>query len=99
MKKYLKILFLLFSLILLSCENPNKNKPIIYLGENELYVKGVGRIYNARTSDYNVYYVGTLYGRDTLLILKEKIKYSYKNGSRVEINKTYKLGDKVVFSK
>lgn len=36
MKKYLKILFLLFSFILLSCENPNKNKPIIYLGENNV---------------------------------------------------------------
>lgn len=32
MKKYLKIVFLLFSFILLSCENPDKNKPIIYLG-------------------------------------------------------------------
>lgn len=36
MKKYLKILFLLFSLILLSCENSNKDKPIIYLGENNV---------------------------------------------------------------
>lgn len=98
MKKYLKIVFLLFSFILLSCENPDKNKPIIYLGEDELYVKGVGKTYNARTSDYCVYYIGTLYGRDTLFILKERIKYLYKNGSRVEI-KTYKLGDKIVFSK
>lgn len=97
MKKYLKIVFFLFSFILLSCENPDKNKPIIYLGESELYIKGVGK-YNTKTSDYNVYYVGTLYGRDTLFILKEKIKYLYKNGSRVEI-KTYKLGDKIVFSK
>lgn len=36
MKKYLKIVFLLFSFILLSCENPNKNKPIIYLGESNV---------------------------------------------------------------